>query len=505
MIDRHRSLIHTALAGLVGLTVGLFIGWWVWPVQWIEAPGTAPAATAPVQSEERQAAETAEPESNYSAFLDWVSQGLLYVAAALLLVGGVVIGYQLLRQSQGKDSAGPPFPLPFNRSRSNQATAARELRAKTPPLAGRPSGQRQPSMKWLHRESDSESASTAEEPVFREQSFSAPRPGEWTSGSPVAGGEPSLQGVQGSEADPISSQQDDILSPEEITEHIRDSSSTPAGHQAKEEPGLESPESFDAPETAATAIHGGEDDQDDERYAEGLPGGLARTESAADGDGDRGGDVLPAGGTPADHGSEELEERQASERPEHREDSRQASSVGPATFADHEEPDEEAGTEFIRSETGPVNRTSRQLAGQFEANYAFGIRSYDESFTINAADGELLGACGVGINESVDRDAANTEQVRLLDVWLYDRSAVRSVSQPLVSPGFDVSGLDDYTDGSGSDSSFPLEVVPGLTCTLQSDSIEVECSVKSATFLEGEPEPMPFRSVSVSLSVYVLA
>ena len=39
MIDRHRSLIHTAVAGLVGLTLGLFIGWWVWPVQWIETPG----------------------------------------------------------------------------------------------------------------------------------------------------------------------------------------------------------------------------------------------------------------------------------------------------------------------------------------------------------------------------------------------------------------------------------------------------------------------------------
>ena len=141
--------------------------------------------------------------------------------------------------------------------------------------------------------------------------------------------------------------------------------------------------------------------------------------------------------------------------------------------------------------------------GQFEANYAFGIQSYDESFTINAEDGELLGACGVGINESVDRDAANSDQVRLLDVWLYDRSAVRSVSQPLIAPGFSVAGLEDYAEGSGSDSSSPLEVAPGMRCTLRSDSIVVECSIKSATFLEGELEPMPFRSVSVSLAVYV--
>ncbi len=164
---------------------------------------------------------------------------------------------------------------------------------------------------------------------------------------------------------------------------------------------------------------------------------------------------------------------------------------------------ESVETRLTQPEAAPIGRTTRQLVGQFEANYAFGIQTYDESFTINGADGELLGACGVGINESVDRAAANTDQVRLLDIWLYDRSAVRSVSQPLVSPGFDESGLVSYTEGNGSESSLPLEVFPGLTCTLQSDGIILECTVKNASFLEGEQAPMPFRSVSVSLAVYV--
>ncbi|MDE0077904.1 MAG: hypothetical protein OXO50_10325 [Caldilineaceae bacterium] len=543
MIDRHRSLIHTAVAGLVGLTLGLFIGWWVWPVQWIETPGASPAASAPAQSVERPAVENEEPASNYSAFLDWVSQGLLYVAAALLLAGGVVIGYQLLRQSQGKDPTGQPFPLPFNRKRSNQATAERKLRAKAPPLAGKSARQRQPSLNWLRRESESESASTSEEPVFREQPVSVPRPDEWSAGSPIAGGDASLQGVQGSETDPISSQQDDILSHEETRAHFPHSSIAPTEQQVDVEHGLDSPESLDAPETVVEAFQRDEDEQDADRFAEGFHGGLARVEPAADGEGNGGGGVLPAGALAADYGSEVLEDSHAGEDPEPREESWRATPAGPATFEAYDERDVEAGagmagqaqaratadpegpveweeqsteaplireqeaetvgTGFIRSETGQVDSASKQLVGQFEANYAFGIQSYDESFTINAEDGELLGACGMGINESVDRDAANSDQVRLLDVWLYDRSAVRSVSQPLISPGFNVLGLDDYAEGSGSDSSSPLEVVPGLTCTLQSDSIVVECSIKSATFLEGEREPMPFRSVNVSLAVYV--
>ncbi len=541
MIDRHRSLIHTAVAGLVGLTLGLFIGWWVWPVQWIEAPGMSPATSAPAQSAERPAVEDEEPESNYSDFLNWVSQGLLYVAAALLLVGGVVIGYQLLRQSQGKDPTGQPFPLPFDRKRSNQATAERESRAKAPPLAGSRARQRQPSLNWLRRESESESDSASEEPVFREQPVSAPRPDEWSAGSPIAGGNSSLQGVQESETDPISSQQDDMLSHEEMTEHSPHSSIAPTEQAVEDELGPDGSDSFDTPETAATAIEGGEDEQDDGRFAEGFHGGLARLESAADEEGDGGGGARPAGALVSDYGSELSEEFQASEDPEPWEESWRRPTTGPASFEDLEEAEENAGagmagqvptgatagrpfewreqsteaspipgleaetggTAFRQSEAGPVDRSSRQLVGQFEANYAFGIQSYDESFTINAEDGELLGACGVGINESVDRDAANSDQVRLLDVWLYDRSAVRSVSQPLIAPGFSVAGLEDYAEGSGSDSSSPLEVAPGMRCTLRSDSIVVECSIKSATFLEGELEPMPFRSVSVSLAVYV--
>lgn len=542
MIDRHRSLINTAMAGVIGLTLGLFIGWWVWPVQWIEPPGTAPAASAPAQAVERPAAGNEESGSNYADFLDWVSQGLLYVAAALLLVGGVVIGYQLLRQSKGNDSTVQPFPLPFNRRRSNQATAARELRAKTPPLAGRPARQRQPGLNWLRRESEAERPSSSEEPVFREQPLSASRPDEWPSGSPIAGDEPSLPGVHGSEADTISSRQEEIPSPEEITEHFPDSSIAPPEHPVEEEHGQDSPESVGVSETGVEDFLSGEHEQDDERIAEGFHGGLARLESAAAEEDDGGGGLIPADGLGAEYGSEGSEEYPASEDPEPWEENWRAGPAGQATFEDYDEREgetgngmagqvpsgptagpveweeesaestpitkmapETVGTGFIQSGARPVDRASRQLVGQFEANYAFGIQSYDESFTINAADGELLGACGVGINESVDRDAANSEQVRLLDVWLYDRSAVRSVSQPLVSPGFDVSGLDDYAEGGGSETSYPLEVVPGLTCTLKSDSIVVECSVKGAAFLEGELEPLPFRSVSVSLAVYVEA
>ena len=76
----------------------------------------------------------------------------------------------------------------------------------------------------------------------------------------------------------------------------------------------------------------------------------------------------------------------------------------------------------------------------------------------------------MGLNESLDTAAADTDEVAMLDIWLYDRSAVCSVSQALVPPGFDTSALDDRTDNDGSVANAPLEVATGLTCTLRSNS-----------------------------------
>jgi len=532
------------MAGLVGFTLGLFIGWWVWPVQWIDAPATAPAAApaapAPAQSVESPAEENRNSESNYSLLMEWVNQGLLYVAAALLLVGGVVIGYQLLRQSQDKDSKQSPFPLPFSRSRSNQVTAARDRRAQSPPLAGRPVRPRQPTLNWLRREAESEGAASTEEPVFREQSVDERRTDERSSISRMPDSETSQQETQRNEADGSWIQRDDGLSHEPWTEGEAGPSIAPQQRPVEPERGPGSPVSYGAP---AAPKQEGDDEQVGEPSLDWEREELSLQQPAADEDAERRGDEFQSGAIPTVSEYEEFGESRDGEAREHWDDGWEPAptektfredldrlevgtdaGVDAGVLADDPSGGEELAereiqetesarftplepetVETVRTqgEPPPVFHSSSQQVGQFEANYAFGIQTYDESFTINAADGELLGACGMGINESVDRAAATSGQVRLLDIWLYDRTAVRSVSQPLVSPGFDVSGLDEFVEGNGSTSSVPLEVRPGLTCTLQSDHIVLECTIRSVTFMDGEQAPMPFRSVSASLAIHV--
>ena len=544
MIDRHRSLIHMLMSGLVGLTLGLFIGWWVWPVQWTGAPAAQPAASAPAQAVERPAEEGEETDSTYSTFLDFLNQGLLYVAAALLLVGGIVIGYQLLRQSDDKESAVKPFPLPFIRSRSKQAAAPHEPRAKPPPLAGRPVRQRPSNLSWLRRGPTSERLADTEEPVFKDQEVAARRPVEPPPPSLHLESETEHQGSRGNEVDHASIQDDDYLEPESWGDQVSVGEDSPSEPPAAEEPGPDSPALHGAPETATPELQEGGTELIGKHLDAGQDDWI-REESFGGEDAGEWGEERQLDGTPVlSEGLESVEGRDSEDRELWEEDLRTASAeasfpddansekagpggaiegivaeeaaAGPERPFERPDRDLNAGppsrlepgigdTGRGLTEQANVAQTSRQLLGQFEANYAFGVQSYDESFTINAADGELLGACGMGINESMDRAAADMDQVRLLDIWLYDRSAVRSVSQPLVSPGHEVSGLDDHAEDGGSVTAAPLEIVPGLTCTLRSNGILLECTIKSASFLDNGQTPAPFRSVSASLVVYVLS
>ena len=542
MIDRHKSLVHMLMSGLVGLTLGLFIGWWVWPVQWTAAPAAQLAATAPAQSVESPAEGGAAPDASYSALLDWVNQGLLYVAAALLLVGGVVIGYQLLRQSQDKEPSEQPFPLPFSRRRSKQAAAPKQPRAKPPPLAGRP-GRQRPNLSWLHRGRATEEPADAEEPVFKEQSIAAPSSFERPPPSPQFQPETEHQDESEQDPDPASLQDDDILDTEDWGSKESVGSDSPPVPSVAEAPEPETPILHSAPQTAAPAFPEIETEQIGE-YHDALQDERSPAESVEDSDAaeredERQTDVAPltsesaesvAGRASGDAGlrvddwptvSAEHSNPEDFDTPEADPGGTvegivvEEPDAGPANPAEQQDTNLEAGhaprldpvvadTSLGQTAQEPAAPTSRQVVGQFEANYAFGVQSYDESFTINTPDGELLGACGMGINESVDRAAAEMDQVRLLDIWLYDRSAVQSFSQPLVSPGLDVTGQDEHAEIGGAVTSTPLEVVPGLTCTIRSDRVLLECSIKSVTFLESEQTPQPFRSLSASLVVYIL-
>ena len=69
--------------------------------------------------------------------------------------------------------------------------------------------------------------------------------------------------------------------------------------------------------------------------------------------------------------------------------------------------------------------------GHWFTTYELGEDTYDESFSIETQMGEFLGECGVGISEMVG--VGDPAKVTAFEVWLFDKSDIRTVTKVLMS------------------------------------------------------------------------
>jgi hypothetical protein len=69
--------------------------------------------------------------------------------------------------------------------------------------------------------------------------------------------------------------------------------------------------------------------------------------------------------------------------------------------------------------------------GIFSTTYEHGKDTYDESFSIEARTGEFLGECGMGISETMHN--GEPDKVMAFEVWLFDKSDIRTVTKVLMS------------------------------------------------------------------------
>lgn len=154
-----------------------------------------------------------------------------------------------------------------------------------------------------------------------------------------------------------------------------------------------------------------------------------------------------------------------------------------------------------QKESVPKNRDGKEI-GSYVAEYNIGIMAYDQSFTISAAGGtgaSPLGACGMAISEELDKNAANSNNVRVLQVWLYDGLEVRTSSQYLVSPGLDKEALGEQAKSAGTITGEPLDIAPGVTFRIPAKNLVLDCRIVNADFLTPDSKPSPLRTVRVEL------
>lgn len=136
------------------------------------------------------------------------------------------------------------------------------------------------------------------------------------------------------------------------------------------------------------------------------------------------------------------------------------------------------------------------LSQQFVATFVPGDPTYDEAFSIETPDAGYLGDCGMAITEMLNGDP---DRVTALEVWLFDKSAIHTVTKVLMSDyAFGNPALREKLAQHGD----PVLVQPNAGFVLDAQTLRLEGTIKGLEYLEGEGPPRSaFRRVTVEMRV----
>jgi hypothetical protein len=141
--------------------------------------------------------------------------------------------------------------------------------------------------------------------------------------------------------------------------------------------------------------------------------------------------------------------------------------------------------------------TGQPPLGHFISTYQLGEDTYDESFSIETPMGEFLGECGVGISETIGE--GEPDKVTAFEVWLFDKSDIRTVTKVLMS---EHAFTDDALRAKLASKGEAVLTQPGAPLVLETSGLQVRVDVTELAYGEGDTPPQSFFS---KLSVELVA
>lgn len=133
--------------------------------------------------------------------------------------------------------------------------------------------------------------------------------------------------------------------------------------------------------------------------------------------------------------------------------------------------------------------TSQPPLGHFFTTYQYGEDAYDESFSIETPMSEFLGECGVGISETIG--IGDPDKVTALEVWLFDKSDIRTVTKVLMSQ---YAFNDDQIRAKLASKGEAVLAQPGVPFTLETTGLKVRVDVTELVYGEGDMPPNSYFS-----------
>lgn len=125
--------------------------------------------------------------------------------------------------------------------------------------------------------------------------------------------------------------------------------------------------------------------------------------------------------------------------------------------------------------------------GHFFTTYDLGEDTYDESFSIETPMGEFLGECGVGISETIG--VGDPDKVTAFEVWLFDKSDIRTVTKVLMS---EHAHQDDGLRARLASKGEAVMAQPGSPFMLETTGLQVRVDVTELIYGEGDGPPKSF-------------
>lgn len=135
---------------------------------------------------------------------------------------------------------------------------------------------------------------------------------------------------------------------------------------------------------------------------------------------------------------------------------------------------------------------------RFQTTYARGHDTYDDSFSIENAEGDFLGECGVGLSETIGADTP--KNVSAFEVWLFDKNDIRTVTKVIMS---DHAFFDDAIKAKLAPKGEPVLARAGETIVLETASLIVNAEITEMEYGTGTLPPQSFfERFTVELSAW---
>lgn len=148
------------------------------------------------------------------------------------------------------------------------------------------------------------------------------------------------------------------------------------------------------------------------------------------------------------------------------------------------------------------------LVKTFTVHYQTGIPDYDQSYSImDPEGGRYIGECGMGVNLKNGILQNNPDNVIALDVWLVDKKQEKSYSSQsrvLLSEYVIDNNLESAFTRERPNDAAPLVPQPGMTFQLKGPSLLLECEVLEAKYIAGGPTAGIFQSVKLDMTVLAI-